>query len=103
MSFIHSIVARAVIATSSVFFFVASASVAPARAADVKLETESYTIPSGRPLARRGRTTAAAGARFPRGRITRRFVRRINNSARIGNDTPFRAKRMTAAGDVRVR
>ena len=47
MPFIHSIVAKAVLAVASVVFLVASASVARARAADVKLETESYTIPSG--------------------------------------------------------
>jgi pimeloyl-ACP methyl ester carboxylesterase len=45
---IHSIVARAFLAAASVLFFVASASV-PARAAEVKLEAESYTIPSGDP------------------------------------------------------
>jgi pimeloyl-ACP methyl ester carboxylesterase len=49
MSFIHSIVAGAAVATSSVFVFAASANVTPAQAADVKLETESYTIPSGDP------------------------------------------------------
>jgi hypothetical protein len=49
MPFIHSIVARVFLAAASVVFFAASASVAPARAADVKLETESYTIPSGDP------------------------------------------------------
>ncbi len=47
MPFIHSIVAKAVLAVASVVFLVASASVAPARAADVKLQTERYTIPSG--------------------------------------------------------
>jgi pimeloyl-ACP methyl ester carboxylesterase len=49
MLFIYSIVARAFLAAASVLFFVASASVVPARAADVKLEAESYTIPSGDP------------------------------------------------------
>jgi pimeloyl-ACP methyl ester carboxylesterase len=48
MLFIHSIAARAFLAAASVLFFVASASV-PARAAEVKLEAESYTIPSGDP------------------------------------------------------
>jgi len=49
MPFVHSMVARAFLAAASVVFLVASASVAPARAAEVKLETESYTIPSGDP------------------------------------------------------
>jgi pimeloyl-ACP methyl ester carboxylesterase len=44
MSFIHSIFAGAVVAASSVLAFVA-----PASAADVTLETESYKIPSGDP------------------------------------------------------
>jgi hypothetical protein len=49
MPLIHSIVAKAFLAAATVLFFVASASVVPARAADVKLEAESYTIPSGDP------------------------------------------------------
>ena len=49
MSLIHSIVAGVVRATSTIFVFVGSASVASAQASDVKLETESYTIPSGDP------------------------------------------------------
>ena len=41
MPFIHFNVAKAVLVVASVVFLVASASAAPARAADVKLETES--------------------------------------------------------------